>query len=94
MAMGLNYRYYICVFSTKNMAVYTFAVLEKLGYKNFQLVSTPCEIKAGCSYSIKFSNIRYLDILKKEVKKIGSEIEAIYFIERKGGKRSINKIVT
>ena len=91
--MGLNYKYYICVFNTKNMAVYTFAVLERLGYKNFQLVSTPCEIKAGCSYSIKFSNIRYLDILKKEIEKIGSEIEAIYFIERKDGKRSINKMV-
>ena len=92
--MGLNYKHYICVFNTKNMAVYTFTVLEGLGYKNFQLVSTPCEIKAGCSYSIKFSNIRYLDILKKEVKKIGVEIEDVYLVERKDGRRTINKIVT
>lgn len=89
----MDYKYYICVFKSKNMAVYTLAILERLGHKNFQLVSTPCGIKAGCSYSIKFSNMRYLNILRKEAIKIGAEIENIYLIERKNGKKSIEKVV-
>lgn len=91
--MGLNNRYHICVFNTKNMAIYTFSILEGLGHKNFQLISTPCEIKAGCSYSIKFSNIRYLDILEKEAKEIGAEIQGVYLVERKEGKRTIEKVL-
>ncbi|MBZ2173701.1 DUF3343 domain-containing protein [Schnuerera sp. xch1] len=90
--MRLNYKYYICVFTSKNIAVYTLSFLEKSGYKNFQLVSTPCEIKAGCSYSIKFNNLKYLDILKEETEKIGVKVEKIYLIERKDGKRTIQKL--
>lgn len=90
--MGLNDKYYICIFNTKNMAIYTFSILEGLGYKNFQLVSTPCEIKAGCSYSIKFSNIRYLDVLKKQAQKINAIIQDVYLVERKDRKRILEKI--
>ncbi|MCF6464134.1 putative Se/S carrier-like protein [Clostridium sp. Cult1] len=89
----MDYRHYICVFKSKNMAVYTLTILERLGHKNFQLVSTPCGIKAGCSYSIKFSNIKYLNILRKEAMKIGAEIENIYLIERKSGKKSMEKVI-
>ena len=85
-------KYYICVFNTKNMAVYTFTILERLGYKNFKLISTPCEIKAGCSYSIKFSNIRYLDVLKKQAQKINAIIQDVYLVERKDRKRILEKI--
>ncbi|MCF6465673.1 DUF3343 domain-containing protein [Clostridium sp. Cult2] len=90
--MGYNNRYYICAFTSKNMAMYLFSSLDGLGYKEFQLISTPCEIKAGCSYSIKFGNIKYLDILKREAKKLGIEVSNIYFFERKNGKRSIKKL--
>ncbi|HSH37062.1 DUF3343 domain-containing protein [Schnuerera sp.] len=88
----MDYKYYIIVFKSKNMAVYTFSILEKLGYKNFQLISTPCGIKAGCSYSIKFKNIRYFNIIKKEAKKINAEIEGVYLVERKSGNKKIEKI--
>lgn len=76
------------------MAIYTFSILEKLGYKNIQLVSTPCQIKAGCSYSIKFNNMEYLNIIKKYSEKIGAKIEDVYLVERKNGKRTIRKIIT
>lgn len=92
--MGYSNRYYIYAFTSKNMAMYLFSILDRLGYKEFQLISTPCEIKAGCSYSIKFSNIKYLDILKREAKKLDIDIVDIYFFERKDGKRSIKKITT
>ena len=79
--MGYSNRYYICAFTSKNMAMYLFSILDRLGYKEFQLISTPCEIKAGCSYSIKFSNIKYLDILKREAKKLDIDIVDIYFLK-------------
>ena len=90
--MGLNEKYYICVFDTKNMAVYLSCALEGLGYKNFQLISTPCEIKAGCSYSIKFSKLRYLDIIEEEAENLGIKINSLYLVDRINGKRSIKKI--
>ena len=90
--MGYNGRYYICAFATKNMAIYLFSILDGLGYKEFQLISTPCEIQAGCSYSIKFTNIKDLDILKREAKNLNIEIGDIYFFERKDGNRFIKKL--
>lgn len=90
--MALNYKYYICVFKSKNMAIYTFNILERLGHKNFQLVSTPCKIKAGCNYCIKFNNIKYLDVIEKEANKIGAKIQNIYLVERKNGKRTIKQV--
>ena len=91
--MGINDKYYLCVFESKNMAVYVYSILEKLGYSNFKLVSTPCEIKsAGCSYSIRFNNIAYVEILKKQSKKIGVKIKNIYLVERKDGRRVIRKV--
>lgn len=89
----MNYKYYICVFKSKNMAVYTISILEKLGHKNYQLISTPCWIKAGCSYSIKFNDMRYFNILEREANKIGAEVENIYLIERKDGKRTYKKLL-
>ena len=90
--MEYNNRYYICAFTTKNMAIYLHTVLDKLGHEEFQLISTPCEIKAGCSYSIKFSNISSIDILRREAKNLGVEVGDVYFFEKKDGKRTIKKI--
>lgn len=38
-------KYYICLLSTKNYAMQVMYVLEKLGYKRFELIFTPYEIK-------------------------------------------------
>ncbi|CCQ97599.1 conserved hypothetical protein [[Clostridium] ultunense Esp] len=89
----MDYKHYICVFKSKNMAVYMLTILERLGHKNFQLISTPCGIKAGCSYSIKFSNMRYFTIIEREAIKIGAEIEGVYLAERRNGRRIIKKVI-
>lgn len=90
--MMLKDEYYICAFNVKNEAAYLYYILERKGYKNFQLVSTPCYIQAGCGYSIRFKNIDYLNILIKEAEKVGIVIEKVYFLGRKDGKRTVEKI--
>lgn len=91
--MGLYDKYYVCAFDTKNEAVYLYYILEKEGYNNFQLVSTPCLIQAGCGYSIRFNNIKYLNILIKEAGKVGIPVEKVYLLGRKDGKRTIERII-
>ena len=86
-------RYYLCVFESKNMAIYVYSILERLGYNKFKLVSTPCQIEyAGCNYSIRFNDLAYIDILKEQSNKIGARIQNIYSVERKNGRRIIRKI--
>ncbi|WP_416197858.1 MAG: Se-S-carrier domain-containing protein [Sporanaerobacter sp.] len=85
-------KYYIAVFKSKNYAIQIQYILENLGYSCFQLISTPCELKAGCSYSIKFKDINYLEILKRETSKLNTDIESLYCIERKNGKKTIKNL--
>lgn len=84
--------YYLSVFETKNKAVFLYSVLETMGYSNFQLVSTPCTIKVGCNYAIKFGHIKYADILVKEANELDIGIPDIYFVEKKAGKYEYEKI--
>lgn len=88
----MNASYHIAVFETKNKAVFLYSILETMGYRNFQLISTPCVIKAGCNYAIKFGDRRYLDVIKKEVKELGIESPDIYFAEKKNGKYKYTKV--
>lgn len=85
-------KYYIAVFKSKSYAIQINYVLENLGYNNFQLVSTPCEIQAGCGYSIKFKGMQDLEILKRESKSLHVNIESLYLIERKGGRKTIKNL--
>ncbi|HLR34870.1 MAG TPA: putative Se/S carrier-like protein [Tissierellales bacterium] len=85
-------KYYICLLSTKNYAMQVMYVLEKLGYKRFELIFTPYEIKKGCNYSIKFNNLEDLNIIINEVYKLNINIESVYSIERINGKKVIKKI--
>lgn len=88
----MNQNYYIAIFETKNKSVFLYSILETMGYVNFQLVSTPCTIKAGCNYGIKFSNIKYADILAKESKTLNIRVPDIYFAEKVNGKYKYRKI--
>lgn len=88
----MNNNYHICIFETKNKSMFLYSVLESMGYKNFQLISTPCTINAGCNYAIKFGNVRYIDILVKESKALDIGIPQIYFAEKKDGKYEYKKI--
>jgi putative Se/S carrier protein len=82
-----NKEYYIVVFNSKNYAIQLFYKLEKKGYSKFQLVSTPCQLKGGCSYSIKFNNISDINYLEKESSDFIGSINNIYHVERKEGKK-------
>ncbi|MEY8415368.1 putative Se/S carrier-like protein [Tissierella praeacuta] len=88
----MNRNYYMAVFQTKNKAVFLYSVLESIGYTNFQLISTPCTIKAGCNYAIKFINIKYADILIKEAKELDIGTPDIYIAENKDGRYKYKKI--
>ena len=88
----MKMNYYLAAFDTKNKAVFLHSTLESMGYKNFQLVSTPCALKAGCNYAIKFGDIRYANILVKESKVLGIDIPDIYFADKRNGKYYYDKI--
>lgn len=85
--------YYLCVFESKNHAMYLMAALEASGNKNFQLVSTPCGIKAGCSYSVRFSHKSYYQVIKKMIEKLNLEKPRIIFVEKINGKNKFKEIL-
>ncbi|NLK44059.1 MAG: DUF3343 domain-containing protein [Tissierellia bacterium] len=84
--------FYISVFETKNKAIFLFSTLESKGYRGIQLVSTPCSIKAGCNYAIKFVNKKYIDIIKKEGEELGIYNIDIYFARRINGRLTYKKV--
>ncbi|WP_353096741.1 DUF3343 domain-containing protein [Tissierella praeacuta] len=88
----MDHNYYIAVFETKNKAIFLYSVLETMGYKNFQIVSTPCTIKAGCNYAIKFINIRYADILAREAKELNIGAFDIFYAEKINGRYKYKKV--
>lgn len=87
-----NKKYYIVVFNSKNVAIQTYYDLEKKGYTRFQLISTPCKIKAGCSYSIKLNDLNDINLILNESKATNEILKDIYMIERKDGKKEYFKI--
>lgn len=85
-------KYYIAVFKSKNYAVQLYYKLEKAGYGMFHLISTPCQLKGGCSYSIKFSRLNDINYFKNYSPDFESEISGIYKVERREGVKSYNPI--
>lgn len=77
--------YYLAVFKSKNYAVQLYYKLEKAGYGIFQLVSTPCQLKGGCSYSIKFNRLSDINYLKKYSPDFNEVISGVYYAEKKRG---------
>lgn len=84
--------YYILVFKSKNYAIKVYYLLEKKGYSRFQLVSTPCKIQPGCSFSIKFTSIKDFETIKREITELDKIIDSIYFIKKENGKKVFKKI--
>ncbi|GAB6087941.1 DUF3343 domain-containing protein [Alkaliphilus crotonatoxidans] len=85
-------KYYLAVFDSKNHAIYVHQLLRKKKIEGFELVSTPCKIKSGCSYSIKFSDFELHRVLTEEAASINKKIAAFYEVNRSYGRRSIEKI--
>ncbi|WP_244272617.1 DUF3343 domain-containing protein [Natronincola peptidivorans] len=84
--------YYIAVFESKNHALQTYQHLEGLNLQQFQIIATPCKIKAGCSYSIRFDALEDLDVLIRETKRVHKKIASVYYVERTNRIRSFKKI--
>lgn len=78
--------YYLCVFESKNYAILLYTLLEAGGNNVFQLVSTPCGLKAGCTYSIKIPHRSYISIIKREVEEANLKEPKIYYVEKIQGK--------
>lgn len=85
-------KYYISIFESKNYAIQLLYILENLGYKTFQLISTPSQIQAGCNFGIKFNDLSYLNIIKSESRRLNTDIRGLYSIERKNGKKLVRKL--
>ncbi len=85
-------KYYLAVFESRNHAIQLHQHLQRNQLTQYELVSTPCKIKAGCSYSIKFEDLTELDKLVQEAKSIRKTVTAVYVVERSYGKRIIRKI--
>ncbi|SCG83252.1 hypothetical protein DW1_1682 [Proteiniborus sp. DW1] len=89
-------KYYIAVFKSRNYAVQLYYKLEKGGYSMFQLISTPCQLRGGCSYSIKFSKLNDLNYFKRFSPDFDQEIFGIYYVDKRNGTKiyepiSLNK---
>lgn len=78
-------KYYLAVFKSKNYAVQLYYKLDKAGYSLFELVSTPCQLRGGCSYSIKFYRLNDLKYLHQYSTNLKEEIQGLYFVEKKDG---------
>ncbi|WP_034327368.1 DUF3343 domain-containing protein [Alkaliphilus transvaalensis] len=84
--------YYLAVFDSKNHAIFLQQHLKRNKISGFEMVSTPCKIKAGCSYSIRFTDIDQREILIKEAAKLKIKIASFYEINRSYGRRILNKL--
>jgi len=85
-------KYYIAVFQSRNHALQLYQYLNKQKYSQYELISTPCKIKAGCSYSIKFTDLKDHEFLQNLASKSNRNILAIYEVARQNGKRVLNKL--
>lgn len=84
--------YYLAVFDSKNHAIYLSQHLKRKKIDGFELVSTPCYIKSGCSYSIKFNDYELHKVLIEEAKVINKTIADFYEVSRSYGRRKIKKL--
>ncbi len=84
--------YYIILFNSKNHAIHLNYLLEKKGYRKFQLISTPCRLSKGCSYSLKFNKLSDLEYLKRENKNLSQLVNGIYEVQRIKGKKTYKKL--
>lgn len=85
-------RYYLAVFDSKNHAIYVHQYLKKKKLEGYELVSTPCVIKSGCSYSIKFVNFQLHKELIEQAGEINKKIAAFYEVNRSYGRRTVEKL--
>lgn len=84
--------YYLFVFESKNHAVLLYTILESKQNNVAQLVSTPCSLKSGCTYSLKVTHEKYLESIAKEAEEVGIKKYRIYHVQRINGKLKYKEI--
>lgn len=88
----MDREYYLAVFDSKNHAIYVHQYLKRMGAEGFELVSTPCKIKSGCSYSIKFLRSEDHHVLDRAAAAINKRIGGYYLVKTSYGRRIIEKV--
>lgn len=86
-------QYYIAVFRSKNHAMQIHYTLENMGYNLFEIISTPSQLKGGCSYSIKFYKLSDIEYFKMVTSNLDNILYGIYFVNRVGGKTYIEEVI-
>ncbi|KNF09896.1 hypothetical protein CLPU_1c00610 [Gottschalkia purinilytica] len=87
-----NREYFIAVFRSKNHAIQIFYNLEKKGYTFFQLISTPCQLKGGCSYSIKFNRLNDIEYIRRLHGDLSSCLSGVYHVAKINGKKVLTEV--
>ena len=84
--------YYLIVFESKNHAVLLYTLLESKGNNVCQLVSTPCALKAGCTYSIRVPHRSYFSMIKSETEEVKLGNYKIYYVDKVNGKTTYKEV--
>ncbi len=85
-------KYYIAVFASKNHAIHLLQHVNTIDRHRYELISTPCKIKSGCSYSIKSNTLEDCSFLAQEAKKLDKTILNIYEAEKINKYRVLKKV--
>lgn len=78
-------KYYLCVFKSSNNALFIFNLLQEEGKNSFQLMATPCALRVGCGYSIRFFNKSYMDLILKKIKEHNIPLPQFYHANKING---------
>ncbi len=84
--------FYLMVFQSKNHAIHLYSLLESKEMNIIKLISTPCAIMAGCSYSIKILDERYIESIKQLAEDLNIKKYKFYYAERIKGKTDYRKL--
>ena len=84
--------YYLVVFKSKNHAMLLYTLLESKNYDFMKLISTPCNLKAGCSYSMKVLDKSHLETIKQEADGAHIKNLKLYYVEKINGRPHYKEI--
>ncbi len=85
-------KYYLCVFKSSNHAFLIFNLLQEEGKDLFQLMATPCILRVGCGYSIRFFHKSYMDLILKKIKENDISIPQFYLADKINGNMKYKEI--
>ncbi|WP_041720746.1 DUF3343 domain-containing protein [Alkaliphilus metalliredigens] len=94
----IHQEYYLMVFHSKSYVVQLYQYLRRNYENKFDLISTPCRLKAGCSYSLRFYQLDDLNIIKnilaEQPQHFSTTKGVVYLSQRVNKRRTFTKIET